>query len=187
MTKIYSQAKRVFVWLGESSIDNDICIDQANLFGTRLERVESYLILDISQMFERSHARSLPGVEEWYRDWSDPLSSTRQAWDALLNRPWFERMWVIQEVAVAEDVEVLSGGKRISLNSLRKIVSAIPGFSTEDLPPHQTRATFFFNFYARLEKRTIRSTLRMQSYKREGSWPLIVETRYMLSLVSALI
>jgi hypothetical protein len=140
MSKIYTQAKRVVVWLGESDDSSDFCIDQINLGGSRMEALESFMTKDFIQMLSAAASGRFRDCDEWLDDWRDASSPIRKAWDTLLNRSWFRRMWIIQEVVVAKDVQVVCGGKSTSYDFLKKIGCYIQGFSKEDLPPHQFRA-----------------------------------------------
>lgn len=80
MQRIYQQAKQVVVWLGEISDDSD------------LEKLEGGK--DPAWTISKISGGSL------YL----PLS-----WLQHFNRPWFLRVWIIQEVAFAQKVQVIHG------------------------------------------------------------------------------
>lgn len=80
MQRIFQQAKQVVVWLGETSDDSD------------LEKVESSK--DTPWTIAKKSGRSLHLPFSWLQHF---------------NRPWFLRVWVIQEVAFARKVKVIHG------------------------------------------------------------------------------
>jgi hypothetical protein len=109
MTSIYSTAVEVLIWLGEEE-----------------ERVA--LVFDLVRKFS---AAKLPPVDEaWtcvdevqdpsvYFDLLAPVASP--VWAALrefLARPWFTRVWVIQEAAVAASCTGFCGSLQISWEDL---------------------------------------------------------------------
>ncbi|KAJ4991667.1 het domain protein [Stagonosporopsis vannaccii] len=73
MTKIYGQASRVLVWLGEATDDSSVAMEQI------LSGSSEHLI----------------------------------AVNRLLKRPWFRRIWVLQEVAAARHIRILCGEKEL--------------------------------------------------------------------------
>ncbi|CZR69913.1 uncharacterized protein PAC_19813 [Phialocephala subalpina] len=79
MAKIYGQANRVIVWLGEAADDSD--------------RALEYIRIAASKKPTNSSNNE----------------TTQQAILALLQRAWFRRIWVLQEVAAARDVLIMSG------------------------------------------------------------------------------
>jgi hypothetical protein len=66
MPKIYAQANRVVVWLGEAADDSDRALDEIRIIG--------------GKEFTNSSNKM-----------------TQQAIIALLNRPWFRRIWVSEQ------------------------------------------------------------------------------------------
>ncbi|MCJ1232775.1 hypothetical protein MMC14_000729 [Varicellaria rhodocarpa] len=89
MRSIYRGAYRVLVYLGEESTDS---VNAMN-----------FILDDHSRLGETCN-RPPMGLGHGV------LSSPQQvALDGLLERPWFERVWVLQEVWFAAEVEVLCG------------------------------------------------------------------------------
>ncbi|GME52847.1 hypothetical protein BP6252_11115 [Neofusicoccum parvum] len=94
MSQIYSQASRVVVYLGERAGDSD-------------------------------------SVMDWLRDNDEPseigrdddrveiIRPDKAIVEALLRRPWFSRVWVLQEVALAGEAVVCCGDKEISWESFK--------------------------------------------------------------------
>jgi Heterokaryon incompatibility protein (HET) len=101
MRDIYAKAEKVVVWLGEPAD----------------AKSAMFLLTELRFLKWATHP------EEWAR-WLDMqrsvilesnLAATKwKAFLELLNHPWFERVWVIQELASARSVDIIYGGYRIS-------------------------------------------------------------------------
>ncbi|KAI8949089.1 heterokaryon incompatibility protein-domain-containing protein [Xylaria longipes] len=83
MAEIFSKASRVVVWLGEAENDGERALEEIRFAAD-----------------EESTERLVDG-------------STKQAILALLQRPWFERIWVLQETAAARNVIIKCGSAEI--------------------------------------------------------------------------
>ncbi|XP_014555772.1 hypothetical protein COCVIDRAFT_64178, partial [Bipolaris victoriae FI3] len=83
MAKIYALANRVIVWLGEVAEDSDQALHWIRAAGGTMPQI--------------------------------PLCDgmSQQAVTALLQRPWFRRIWVLQEVAAARHILVMCGSMEI--------------------------------------------------------------------------
>ncbi|RYP52665.1 hypothetical protein DL768_002221 [Monosporascus sp. mg162] len=88
MAKIYAKASRVIVWLGEAAADSDQAIEYIR---TAAVEESSKSLVDESLVNETS----------------------QQAILTLLQRPWFQRIWVLQEVAAARHVLIKCGSTEI--------------------------------------------------------------------------
>lgn len=91
MQRIFQQAKQVVVWLGETSDDSD------------LEKIDTgdARVWTIGKYGENIHL---------------PLS-----WLQHFNRPWFLRVWIIQEVAFARKVIVMHGQQIIPWKDFARV------------------------------------------------------------------
>ncbi|CAN9295349.1 unnamed protein product [Alternaria alternata] len=103
MCKIYSQAEEVVVWLGQATRETD------DLMGS-LQRLE-----ELSSPYAYGHSHwNLP---QWTESWlSVPKNSDlklRKGLNQLLSRPWFKRVWILQEVANARKASILCGTKSV--------------------------------------------------------------------------
>ncbi|KAF2187518.1 HET-domain-containing protein [Zopfia rhizophila CBS 207.26] len=83
MAKIYSKANRVIVWLGDRADDSDRAVEE--------------ILVAAGKQSTHSPAYKMP----------------QQAILALLQRPWFRRIWVLQEVAAARCVRIMCGPMEI--------------------------------------------------------------------------
>jgi hypothetical protein len=114
MKAIYENAEQVLVWLGPSRDDSDIAMD---LMDEITDADEGDQEMDADAQIER-------GVELLQRSLTDP--NNRHKWEALarlFQRPWWKRVWIRQEVAVASQIVVLCGDNRLQRWST--LVSAV--------------------------------------------------------------
>lgn len=132
MGSIYSRAEQVIFWLGPAARDTDFTM-------SALKRVER-----LSQ--EKSSSSWLLSDREWLRswamsqtDWHDLAIKQCRGLDELLNRPWFSRTWVLQEVANAKRAVVCVGNMVVSSKILPLALAIF------DMDPwEQDRATLKF-------------------------------------------
>ncbi|TFB01906.1 hypothetical protein CCMA1212_006340 [Trichoderma ghanense] len=83
MAEIYSKASRVIVWLGEAANESDRALKQIRMAADEEKQKSSVTDED------------------------------RQAILAIVQRPWFRRIWVLQEVAAAQHIVMMCGSERI--------------------------------------------------------------------------
>ncbi|KLU88857.1 hypothetical protein, variant [Magnaporthiopsis poae ATCC 64411] len=103
MAKIYAKASRVIVWLGDAADNGDQALE-----AIRKAAQEEHTG---SAIYESNHQTTLALS---HQDLTDPSSSeANQAIQRLLQRPWFQRIWVLQEVAAARHVLVKCGSMEI--------------------------------------------------------------------------
>lgn len=111
MGSIYDKAETVHIWLGPSSPDIDLLMEQMAQLDKRVIKRADY-------------RRSSPNA--WLSEW--PLliqnmeaggvnksfnTRRRSALIELLGRPWFERVWILQEVFNANTAVIRCGKKAI--------------------------------------------------------------------------
>ena len=96
MARIYKQAKQVVVWLGVTSDENDLVPTPA--------KNENWIINTGSGYHSSKRSRQLPG-----------------SWLQHFNRPWFLRVWVIQEIVFAQKATVIHGRQKIPWRDFAKI------------------------------------------------------------------
>ena len=95
MRDVYVSAHKVLVWLGPSTKDSDLAMD------TIMPLDEAIGVLPQDRFALNPSPSCLPGQD-------DPF------WPALVDlykRPWYDRLWVLQEVILAKDVDVLCGNR----------------------------------------------------------------------------
>ncbi|OHE97766.1 hypothetical protein CORC01_06971 [Colletotrichum orchidophilum] len=93
MSRIYQNAMNTVIWLGESSSDSASAIKLLEDVRILLQFTEKNIG---PEEFERLTLPS-PDAEVW-----------RALWD-FLSRPWFTRLWIIQEVILSFDAWVICG------------------------------------------------------------------------------
>ena len=89
MDKVYKFAKSVHVFLGEAADDSDFILQTIEHFGRQIE------------ITQQNSIGEAPEAEElhWWNP-QVPLPYNEKVWNALtaiLLRPWFTRLWVVQE------------------------------------------------------------------------------------------
>ncbi|KAH9906557.1 HET-domain-containing protein [Xylariomycetidae sp. FL2044] len=147
MERIYPKARRVLVWLGDGRDDSGLAFETARDLDTACQRyVEEGGVLDniapaderASRVFGPFRRRAaFPGLE---------------AFAKLLQRPWFGRVWVVQEVALATEVTVLCGRSSVDWDSLVAAVTAQDRLNLH-LADHERSAFIFILQKARHEWR----------------------------------
>jgi hypothetical protein len=116
MGRIYENAKRVLVWLGrpENSRRHDGLSTLKFLNGILVADLEN---LDASPMHRLRMSISIP--EHWEK-WHDLA--------VLCELPYWSRLWIIQEIGLASDLEVYHGYSSIdwgSFTSIRELLAEI--------------------------------------------------------------
>jgi Heterokaryon incompatibility protein (HET) len=123
MAQIYKSASRVVVFLGDERQDSTLAV-------RKLEEMASKFTEDILASWQTSHARHTWTDQFEYIRLMHPNRDTPQAAEAkairaLFGRPWFSRMWVLQEVVLSRDVVVQCGEAVIPFRTLRRAVTYI--------------------------------------------------------------
>lgn len=108
MGDIYSQAEQVIFWLGNAT-------PKVNFVMTALKRLER-------RAQKESATGWSPLDKRWQKLWlvSQPewdeqsRSDLKEGLEELMQRPWFQRVWILQEVARAKRAVVCTGTRVIS-------------------------------------------------------------------------
>lgn len=112
MGDIYSKASRVVVWLGPAQDDSHLAIE-----------VMSYLGSQIEVNWHDDAMRSAPGASDLtLSDRRVFLPVKGELWRPifdLLSRPWFDRLWVRQEIYLATSAVVFCGDKEVPWSYFR--------------------------------------------------------------------
>ncbi|KAM7192098.1 Heterokaryon incompatibility protein (HET) domain containing protein [Rhypophila sp. PSN 637] len=101
MTDVFRLARRVIVWLGPSSSDSCHALDTLSHLGKHFASTWRHMIV-----------RSPDGSERPPWDHKTHLPYDNDTWaavDQLVRRPWFSRVWVVQEVQLASEALVYCG------------------------------------------------------------------------------
>ena len=108
MREIYSQAKRVIVWLGSQSREFDTCLADADMVKMRYEDAEQTNVSDTIKLHK-------PLLDDGSYHVDMPL----------FRNEYFIRAWVLQEVYNAKEVSVLYGNKMIPWNLILRLNECI--------------------------------------------------------------
>ncbi|KAF2818325.1 HET-domain-containing protein [Ophiobolus disseminans] len=126
MGKIYTRAERVIAWLGEETFDSGMALDFIPHL-TEVAKVDTESIW-LSHLERHEFLRKMMSLIH------------------LFSRPWWKRMWIIQEVALGLDVLVVCGSRHIPWSTFHFFTTA--WMDTGHLPHHR------FN---RLQKTALRT------------------------------
>lgn len=113
MCKIYSHAEEVVVWLGQPTEETNILMDC------------------LRQLEENSltHAHRHWDLAQWTTFWQlvpqNPDFELSKGLDLLLRRPWFRRVWILQEIANAKKASVRCGIKSVKARTFALAPSLI--------------------------------------------------------------
>lgn len=108
MSRIYSKARQVVIWLGEAADDSDL------LFNALEEMDSSFYMEDFRRYYVQGQKMLVENNAP--RPLQDP--HLVEALKKLFAHPWFIRVWVLQEVALASSVRVLCGSQDIPLDKI---------------------------------------------------------------------
>ncbi|SCO50303.1 related to heterokaryon incompatibility protein het-6 [Fusarium fujikuroi] len=116
MTEIYENASRVIVWFGYAT-DASLAVSK---------------LLDISTLLHAYEPDEL--LEKLLSDKTDPTETA--SWTALqrlFSRPWFLRVWIIQEVMVAQEVHIIYGDHYLSWKMVADVMQGFYNGPLEQL------------------------------------------------------
>lgn len=111
MPAIYENARQVVIWLGVATPETDLVFS----YMRKLER----------HSFHYTCKDWAPADDRWKFLWSSVtlsmkrvdggnMSRQRAVFNGLLARPWFQRVWIPQEVAKARRAKVMCGNRTVS-------------------------------------------------------------------------
>lgn len=152
MAEIYQRAYHMFAWLGPADENTDMVMDYLNDIGERAEACgmaegcKSYVAvwLDMISLPEHRqfnfpwiHFRRVDGTSysvkgALLRSFFDSISGWAGQENLLplagmkrfFNRPWWSRIWVLQEVTFAKDTDFVCGSKTVSKTRCSAAINA---------------------------------------------------------------
>ena len=117
MGDIFQKAKRVIVWLGPEQDWSTLALNQMDLLASKIK---------VDWQYQTMQPASTEHLEAHWADLSVALPYDWKTWDAiyhLLNRSWFERLWIWQEIRLqTREAEVLCGIHNINWQHFRKAI-----------------------------------------------------------------
>ena len=116
MAAIYWRASRVVIWLGPQSSDSDTALDCIDLLSKKIWANEGRLGL---------YRTSAETEDHWTRqDTPLPFDDLQLiSIYTLFHRPWFQRLWIWQEVRLTrQETIAIVGTRMITWNAIRNVV-----------------------------------------------------------------
>jgi hypothetical protein len=116
MRDIYTHAQRVVVWLGPASLYSAVAMHTLGCMGDEVEVTRDRQFLPAPGRWKHwdSVTQAMP---------DDQHDATWHAVHDLLQRPWFDRLWIIQEVRLANSFTVVQCGEDvITWRQLRRAI-----------------------------------------------------------------
>ncbi|KAL8825859.1 MAG: hypothetical protein Q9170_007629 [Blastenia crenularia] len=115
MSDIYRRARQTIIWLGPERNDSSLGIDTLNHLGSKITvDWETWTCLPEGEKGEDE--------DSGLADLSKPLPINPKQWDSivrLLERPWFQRLWIWQEARLAKYAVVVCGSRSMPWDRLR--------------------------------------------------------------------
>ncbi|EEU33466.1 uncharacterized protein NECHADRAFT_98482 [Fusarium vanettenii 77-13-4] len=126
MCDVYSLASRVIIWLGPAADDSTLAVTSLGRLGAQVEYLRGGLMCPS------------PGCTQpnWYKsDYEIPFDlATWESIHRLISRPWFTRLWIIQEAQLASEKSVVQcGGDQVPWPVLRRAIICL--FLKKSGPP----------------------------------------------------
>ncbi|RMY81896.1 hypothetical protein D0862_12196 [Hortaea werneckii] len=122
MGDIFKGARKVIVWLGEDYEDSRAGMQLAGQLCAVAKKTHVYS-LDVGDL--ETHGLPKRGHRRW------------KALAAILRRPWFWRTWVVQEVVLNPNVELVLGAAALTWDELESVVALLEGPAPSFWQPDQ--------------------------------------------------
>jgi hypothetical protein len=116
MNPIFKCAQRVVAYLGPSAPSTPLAVDLITRVGTIAKNMTGDMFLWDSEQYD---ADALKTYEEISAEESEKLGipfSDTASWDALFefyDRPWYERIWIVQEMLPSRNAVVVCGAHSV--------------------------------------------------------------------------
>jgi Heterokaryon incompatibility protein (HET) len=118
MSTIYSRAESVLVYLGEAGEHTEIAIDFAEHYRARLN-IRGLSEAHIAQV-STAESVSFVAPKPWTASSdSHVIHAAAMGLADLLSRPFFKRLWVVQEVVLGRDLVAVCGARQFDWSILR--------------------------------------------------------------------
>jgi len=134
MSAIYRQAIRVFGWLGDATEDSDLGIEFLSAVGEDSSGGQASNDQEKESRFIKLAKRV--GPDQVF----DPSSNLMKAAARVVQRPWFQRLWIVEEAVLASDLVFFCGRTQIPgqelFDAAAKLITP-PFMPTAVLPEYQ--------------------------------------------------
>ncbi|KAI1128945.1 HET-domain-containing protein [Nemania abortiva] len=118
MGDIYSSCRRVLIWIGEHDALTSYAFRALTFMASRSKTGQKFNYFDWKQVQRRESSDGLQRQPRFA--WTLDGLVSGAAFNALFSRPWFRRVWVIQEVVLPPDAVVVCGKFQISWHLIAK-------------------------------------------------------------------
>lgn len=125
MSRIYKEAERVVIWLGEGTPQSDLIMDSIKQLQETNVKVEGDWRRSAQLWMNPQHG--IGDMDTYHNN-----MMWREGMELMLKRPWFRRIWILQEIANARVATIHCGRKSVSARTFAQIPSII-GLKTD---PH---------------------------------------------------
>ncbi|KAI6081210.1 hypothetical protein F4821DRAFT_33309 [Hypoxylon rubiginosum] len=168
MSQIYRRADKVLVWLGPEEDNSDLALSALASIATHVVADSKYISVSPK-----------PGKDPNYSYSNHPLPFSHHQWQAivkLLARAWFKRLWIWQEITLANSSAlVVCGSQEISWSDFS---SAIICIGTKNFLLVEAIGPDPLPFYENL----LHTTCLIQAKRRLGIIDLLATTRRCLCI-----
>ena len=205
MADIYKLARKAIVWLGPECDNSGSVLDYLNEFGAKAEACYIHIDPDTcrevwqemvlpslgNRRFKGSHVpikHTNSNIVEIRREELESLFHSISGWHdqrnllpvadmkKFLTRPWWGRIWVLQEVTVTKNVDFLCGVKSITQTRLSAAINAYSAFwhtlMSKSITDHSSLTRYQLEII--INGSHYRPNLMISSWRihREGGFPL---------------
>jgi len=125
MSHIYKEAEQVIIWLGQGTKESDLVMGSMKRLQENSVHVEGDWRRSAQFWLHPWHV-----VQPTLEDINIYQNELRKGMELILARPWFRRIWILQEIANARAAIVLCGKKSVSTRIFAQVPSLI------ELQPH---------------------------------------------------
>ena len=127
MREIYANASGVFAWIGKPD----------SLSALAFNTLEQFAVSD-----------GTPDGSATYRGIQDTIKERKRAIQLVIERPYFVRMWVIQEVVVARKAIITCGSLSLDFDKMHKAIQRMTGSGFYPFSRTTTNLTYVGNWRA---------------------------------------
>jgi hypothetical protein len=126
MNSIFKCARKVLAYLGPSTPSTPLAVDLITRVGTISKDMAGDMFLWDSEQYDPSSLETYEEISaEESKELGIPFSDTA-SWDALsefYDRPWYERIWIVQEMLPSRDAVVIVGAYSVSWDLVKSAAS----------------------------------------------------------------
>ncbi|KAF4630468.1 hypothetical protein G7Y89_g7672 [Cudoniella acicularis] len=108
MRHIYTEASLVFAWLGEAADDSDLIMDHFQSIGEDIFPGSRGMLETEGQLDQILLAHKTP----------ESRRALSNAFKHFCQRPYWQRLWIIQEFALAQEVVIACGDRQVTFQQL---------------------------------------------------------------------